>query len=199
MTWRIGVDCGSTFTDVCLSEEASGRVEMWKLPSAPDDPSRGVMEGVGEGLARVGAEAARTYFGYGTAPPSNPRKAKGAMGRVLRVPGLAAWLVERAIRLLPSNESTRGNPREIRHDGTRSVPWDWARAARINPAIEALSLLLVVVLSSTAISSSPLKRWGKYQTVQATVDASSRDPRPNSPVGQPDAWNLVFSDEFTSW
>src|SRR3990167_7366047 len=37
--WRIGVDSGGTFTDVCLFDEQSGRVEVWKVPSTPDDPS----------------------------------------------------------------------------------------------------------------------------------------------------------------
>ena len=55
MAWRIGVDSGGTFTDVCLFEEASGRVEVWKVPSTPDDPSRGIAPGIADGLERVGA------------------------------------------------------------------------------------------------------------------------------------------------
>ena len=38
MTWRVGVDSGGTFTDVCLFDDQSGRVEVWKVPSTPDDP-----------------------------------------------------------------------------------------------------------------------------------------------------------------
>ena len=29
MAWRIGVDSGGTFTDVCLFDEATGLVAVW--------------------------------------------------------------------------------------------------------------------------------------------------------------------------
>src|SRR5215813_10179402 len=51
--WRVGVDSGGTFTDVCLFDEESGRVETWKVSSTPDDPSRGIAEGVEEAMRRV--------------------------------------------------------------------------------------------------------------------------------------------------
>ena len=56
--WRVGVDLGGTFTDVCLFDEQAGRVEVWKVPSTPDDPSRGIAEGVEEGMRRVAPDAA---------------------------------------------------------------------------------------------------------------------------------------------
>ena len=75
--WRIGVDSGGTFTDVCLFDEQDGRVEVWKVPSTPDDPSRGIAGGVEEGLSRVapgavGPPAASvSYFGHGTTVATN--------------------------------------------------------------------------------------------------------------------------------
>ncbi len=72
MAWRVGVDSGGTFTDLCLFDDATGRVEVWKVPSTPDDPSRGIAEGVGEGLGRVGAGLADAgYFGHGTTVATN--------------------------------------------------------------------------------------------------------------------------------
>ena len=72
MTWRIGVDSGGTFTDVCMFEEESGRVEVWKVSSTPADPSRGIAQGVEEGVGRVGASAdAIGYFGHGTTVGTN--------------------------------------------------------------------------------------------------------------------------------
>jgi N-methylhydantoinase A len=72
MAWRVGVDSGGTFTDVCLFEDESGRVEVWKVPSTPDDPSRGIAAGVEEGVARVGETAgAIGYFGHGTTVGTN--------------------------------------------------------------------------------------------------------------------------------
>ena len=72
MTWRIGVDSGGTFTDVCLFEDESGRIEVWKVSSTPDDPSRGIAQGFEEGVARVGLEPADVgYFGHGTTVATN--------------------------------------------------------------------------------------------------------------------------------
>lgn len=72
MNWRIGVDSGGTFTDVYLFEEGSGRTEIWKVSSTPDDPSRGIAQGVAEALQRVGATPdAVGYFGHGTTVGTN--------------------------------------------------------------------------------------------------------------------------------
>ncbi len=72
MAWRVGVDSGGTFTDVCLFEDETGRVEVWKLSSTPDDPSRGIAAGVEGGMARVGASVAEIgYFGHGTTVGTN--------------------------------------------------------------------------------------------------------------------------------
>jgi N-methylhydantoinase A len=75
--WRVGVDSGGTFTDICLFEEEQGRVEVWKVSSTPDDPSRGIAQGVEEGMRRVAPEAGDTpaspvsYFGHGTTVATN--------------------------------------------------------------------------------------------------------------------------------
>ncbi|MFO1025237.1 MAG: hydantoinase/oxoprolinase family protein [Acetobacteraceae bacterium] len=72
MAWRIGVDSGGTFTDVCLFDDATGAVVVWKVPSTPDDPSRGIAGGVGEGVEQVGATPADVgYFGHGTTVATN--------------------------------------------------------------------------------------------------------------------------------
>lgn len=75
--WRVGVDSGGTFTDICLFDEQTGRVETWKVPSTPDDPSRGIAQGVEEGMRRVVPEATQSpaaaiiYFGHGTTVATN--------------------------------------------------------------------------------------------------------------------------------
>ncbi|MCA0960748.1 hydantoinase/oxoprolinase family protein [Salipiger bermudensis] len=76
-TWRVGVDSGGTFTDVCLFDEASGRIEVWKVSSTPDDPSRGIAQGVEEGMTEhagggaSGPAAAIAYLGHGTTVATN--------------------------------------------------------------------------------------------------------------------------------
>ena len=52
---RIGVDTGGTFTDVVIDRGAGERPVIHKVHSTPDDPSRAVIEGIGQGLARIGA------------------------------------------------------------------------------------------------------------------------------------------------
>lgn len=72
MAWRVGVDSGGTFTDVCLFDEDTGRVEVWKVPSTPGDPSHGIAEGVAEGVQQVGVGPdAVGYFGHGTTVATN--------------------------------------------------------------------------------------------------------------------------------
>ena len=75
-TWRVGIDSGGTFTDVCMFDEASGEIAVWKVSSTPDDPSRGIAEGVEQGM-RACAEAttdpafAIAYLGHGTTVATN--------------------------------------------------------------------------------------------------------------------------------
>src|SRR6266404_4273808 len=53
MNARIGVDTGGTFTDfVCLS---AGGLVLHKLRSTPDDPSRAILDGIGQLAANPAA------------------------------------------------------------------------------------------------------------------------------------------------
>jgi N-methylhydantoinase A len=72
MAWRIGVDSGGTFTDICLFDESSGRIAIWKVSSTPADPSNAAAQGVGEALAQIAAQASDvSYFGHGTTVATN--------------------------------------------------------------------------------------------------------------------------------
>src|SRR3954466_4237748 len=67
-SWQIGVDVGGTFTDILAVEPASGKWHVAKVPSTPDDQSRGVIEG----LARVGVPLpAIAGFVHGTTVGTN--------------------------------------------------------------------------------------------------------------------------------
>ncbi len=43
---RLGVDVGGTFTDLIYVDDEAGKVLVHKLPTTPDDPSRGTIEGI---------------------------------------------------------------------------------------------------------------------------------------------------------
>ncbi len=53
---RIGVDVGGTFTDLILVDEESGRITVDKVPSTPDDPARGVVDGIRRLCEKAGVE-----------------------------------------------------------------------------------------------------------------------------------------------
>jgi N-methylhydantoinase A len=70
-SWRLGVDSGGTFTDVCLVREDTGELQIAKLPSTPHDPSEAILAGVGEMLrGRPSADQVR-FFGHGTTVATN--------------------------------------------------------------------------------------------------------------------------------
>ena len=72
MAWRIGVDSGGTFTDVCLFDDTAGLVAVWKVSSTPDDPSRGIVAGVTEAIQQVRTDPESiSYFGHGTTVATN--------------------------------------------------------------------------------------------------------------------------------
>jgi N-methylhydantoinase A len=75
--WRVGVDSGGTFTDICLFDEASGAISVWKVPSTPDDPSRGIAGGTEDAIRRFAPDCGDKpasvigYFGHGTTVATN--------------------------------------------------------------------------------------------------------------------------------
>src|SRR5271154_16465 len=67
MSYRVGVDIGGTFTDLCAFNEATNELHTLKVLSRPDKPGAEVMEGVKQLRARYGVEPESiTYFTHGT-------------------------------------------------------------------------------------------------------------------------------------
>lgn len=68
----IGVDVGGTFTDLILCDMRSGSIATHKVPTTPQDPSIGVMEGVGE-ICRLNgvAPASVDHVFHGTTTATN--------------------------------------------------------------------------------------------------------------------------------
>ena len=68
----IGVDVGGTFTDLIYTDTESGQTEIHKLATTPDDPSRGICDGIralGERCAI--APAAIEHLFHGTTIATN--------------------------------------------------------------------------------------------------------------------------------
>ncbi|GAB5377431.1 MAG: hydantoinase/oxoprolinase family protein [Acuticoccus sp.] len=142
-TWRVGVDSGGTFTDVCLFDEATGQTDVWKVSSTPSDPSEGIASGVAEGMARAvpgeDKPAARiAYFGHGTTVATNALIThRGALVGLVTSEGFRD-LLEIGRQKRPSlydlfedkphtlvRRSLRKEAAErLRHDGTVETPLD---------------------------------------------------------------------------
>ncbi len=137
--WRVGVDTGGTFTDVCLVEEATGRVAVWKIASTPDDPSRAIAAGIAEGMQRQGAPPpAIRYVGHGTTVATNALiQGRGAKTGLVTTQGFRDLLeIGRQKRpdlydlqvdkppVLVTRDLRREVPERLRHDGSVETPLD---------------------------------------------------------------------------
>src|ERR1700741_2170654 len=162
--WRVGVDSGGTFTDICLFDEQEGRVETWKVPSTPDDPSRGIAQGVEEGMRRVAPDAKSpaapiVYFGHGTTVATNAliqhRGVKTGLvttdgfrdlleiGRQKR-PDLYDIQADKPLTLVP-RDLRLAVPERLRHTGEVDVPLDEDRMRAAARALKTAGVKAVAV------------------------------------------------------
>jgi N-methylhydantoinase A len=160
MAWRIGVDSGGTFTDICLFEENTGRVEVWKVASTPDDPSRGIAESVQEGVSRVGAKPNEVgYFGHGTTVGTNALiQHRGARTGLITTEGFRDLLeIGRQKRpdlydlqvdkpeVLVTRDLRLEVSERVRHDGSVALALDEAGLRAAVRALKAASVQAVAI------------------------------------------------------
>jgi N-methylhydantoinase A/oxoprolinase/acetone carboxylase beta subunit len=69
--YRIGVDVGGTFTDLVAVDDF-GKATLAKAPSIPDDPSVGVIDGLGLLAETLGTERRVAVAGLLSALPQEP-------------------------------------------------------------------------------------------------------------------------------
>jgi len=160
MAWRIGIDSGGTFTDVCLFEDATGMVAVWKVPSTPDDPSRAIARGTQEGVERVDARPGDiAYFGHGTTVGTNAliqhRGVKTGLittegfrdlieiGRQKR-PDLYDLQADKAPPLV-TRDLRFGVAERVRHDGTVETPLDEDSVRQAARALKAEGVKAVAI------------------------------------------------------
>jgi N-methylhydantoinase A len=68
---RVTVDTGGTFSDFVYLDEDTGAVSIGKIPSTPDDPSRAILQGIEQLIARGVPAADITFFCHGTTVGTN--------------------------------------------------------------------------------------------------------------------------------
>jgi len=69
--WMVGVDTGGTFTDLIAFNNESGEIQLIKVPSTPPDPSRAVLAGIAELVARGIPASDIGFFAHGTTVGTN--------------------------------------------------------------------------------------------------------------------------------
>lgn len=141
-SYRLGVDIGGTFTDLLLLQEETGETWRAKVPSTPDDPSVGVIEGKDKILSRIpnGADVVLRIFNHGTTIATNTiLEQKGAkvalvvtegykdilQTRRSQVPGgLASWIMWPKPEPLAPLELTIEAPGRLATDGSEVRAFD---------------------------------------------------------------------------
>ncbi len=72
MPYRLGVDVGGTFTDLLLINEKNGMTHTAKVPSTPEDSSKGVLNGIERVCGKAGINAEEiTHVMHGTTVATN--------------------------------------------------------------------------------------------------------------------------------
>ncbi len=110
--WRIGVDIGGTFTDLVLAA-ASGEIEVFKVPTVPEDPSRGALDAVAQAAAARGRtvrgllERCSLFVHGSTVATNTVLEAKGARVGLLTTTGFRdAIEIRRGLRDNPWEHRT---------------------------------------------------------------------------------------------
>ncbi len=72
MSIRIGADTGGTHTDLVVVDDDAGTVTTLKVPTTPDDLSRGIAAGIGDVIRLAERDASQVdRFVYGTTLVTN--------------------------------------------------------------------------------------------------------------------------------
>ncbi|HEX2331947.1 MAG TPA: hydantoinase/oxoprolinase N-terminal domain-containing protein, partial [Burkholderiales bacterium] len=75
MSYLVGIDIGGTFTD-CAIVDRAGKLLTTKVPSTPEDFSRGMLDALGAGAQALGLELGRfcrdiAFLSHGTTVGTN--------------------------------------------------------------------------------------------------------------------------------
>src|SRR3954470_17689572 len=89
--YRVTVDTGGTFSDFVYLDEETGAVSISKVPSTPDNPSRGILAGIEMLLAKGVRADDISYFCHGTTVGTNALlEGKGVATGLLVTEGFSA-------------------------------------------------------------------------------------------------------------
>ncbi len=146
---RLGIDVGGTFTDVILVDDGSGGIWPAKVPTTPDDPVIGAIDGIRKIVEISGISAADLDFvGHGTTIATNLIvEGKGAPTALVTTRGFRDILEFRRVSrhdradlydlffdnpdpLVPRHRRLEVNER-VRYDGSVETELDSAEIAQL--------------------------------------------------------------------
>ena len=138
-TYRIGIDIGGTFTDAVVLDETTGDFRPIKVPSTPDDSSRGFMDALNRAIDNLEVAPDRISFAvHGTTVATNTIiQHKGARVGLIASKGFRdiieiAWQIrpdlydifyDKPPSIVPRRLSV-GVPERVDHNGEVLVPLD---------------------------------------------------------------------------
>ncbi len=158
--YRLGVDTGGTFTDLCVFEESSGHVVITKVPSTPSNPSLAVVAGIRKLMEQEGILPEELGFLiHGTTVATNALlEHKGAGTALLTTEGFEDVLHIgrqnrpklydfRAVRPAPvvPRHLRYGVPERILHTGEVLRPLDEKKTRRIVEQIREQKILSIAI------------------------------------------------------
>ena len=162
-TYRLGVDSGGTFTDICALDEKTGEFTVWKVSSTPDDPSVGIVDAARSmcSLLQDRDEVAPkiAFFGHGTTVGTNALiERRGAPTALITTAGFRDVLeIARQRRPeLYNLQTMRPEPlvsrdlrfevnERIQYDGSVIVPLIEDEVLKLVPAIRAARVRAVAI------------------------------------------------------
>ena len=115
MSWRIGVDVGGTFTDFAALNPDSGVLLVDKVQTTPDNPARGIVEGLDRLLERGVPSPEIASFLHGTTITTNALiEMKGVTVGLLLTAGLRGIVeVQSGLRYGPLTDLLYERPRPL--------------------------------------------------------------------------------------
>jgi N-methylhydantoinase A len=205
MAYRVGVDIGGTFTDLCAFDEATNDLFTLKVLSTPDRPGSEVMEGLRQLEARYGVAPGRiTYFTHGTTVGVNTVIQRKGIRLCLLVTENFVDVLEVARLKMPDPFDLRSRPAEpliskdrvlpirerMRADGTVDVKLDAASVLAALDAARALGAEGIVIALINAYRNPVHEHQAKAIIAKAA---------PGLPVFcSTDVWSVIREYERTT-
>ncbi len=125
--YRVAADIGGTFTDFVIEDQASGEVRIGKVPTTPENPARGILNGVSQ---LINDPEDIEFFVHGTTVGLNAfLERRGARVLLLMTAGIAdTYTIARGHReelyKLHYRKPKQLVPRKDVHEVTERLGWD---------------------------------------------------------------------------